>query len=403
MTTKLVQKSTTGYRQKRILLAMGWYDHRVHCGIAKYAAEQGWHLYADSTKENVIPWGWDGDGILAWLGAGDDLAEFVVQAKKPTVDFSFRRPHLPFPRVLEDPVAIARLAGEHFLARGMSHFLVYTARANWRFEENGDAFCKFAAQAGYPCKWLHWHKSSKFTENRRSWRIRHDWLGEELRKAPKPVAVFATTDDHALEVLEACEDAGLAVPDEVSIIGVDNSLLAVEAMQTPISSVDANSELIGYRAAALLNDLMQGKPAPPEPLRVPPAGLICRKSSDLIAVAHHGLGKCLRFLLDHYHEPIGVDDMARAAAMSRRALHQAFIDHLHRTPARELHRTRIERAKAMLAQRAHKIEVLAAMCGYQSGNSFFVAFKHATGMSPKAYRASIETCSVGNKHSGSTR
>jgi LacI family transcriptional regulator len=103
-------------RQKRILLALGWYDYRLHEGIARYAVEHGWHLCPDSTKEKVIPWGWDGDGILAWLGAGDDLAEFVAHARKPTVDFSLRRPQLLFPRVLVDHVGAAKLAVEHFLA-----------------------------------------------------------------------------------------------------------------------------------------------------------------------------------------------------------------------------------------------------------------------------------------------
>ena len=84
-------------RQKRVLLALGWYDYRLHCGIAKFAQDHGWHLCADVTKEKVIPWGWEGNGILAWLGVGDDLAEFVAHVRKLTVDFSYRRPHLPFP------------------------------------------------------------------------------------------------------------------------------------------------------------------------------------------------------------------------------------------------------------------------------------------------------------------
>src|SRR3954447_5442231 len=117
-------------RQKRILLALGWYDYRLHEGIAKYAVEHGWHLCPDSTKEKVVPWGWEGDGILAWLGAGDDLAAFVARARKPTVDFSFRRPHLPFARMLMDHAGAARLVADHFHSRGFQYFLYYSDVAN---------------------------------------------------------------------------------------------------------------------------------------------------------------------------------------------------------------------------------------------------------------------------------
>ena len=103
-----------------------------------------------------------------------------------------------------------------------------------------------------------------------------------MKRATKPLALFAATDDHAVEVLEICEATRLAVPEQVSIIGVDNSLLAVDAMNTPISSIDTNLELIGYRGAALLGALMNGRPAPTEPLRVQPARLIARKPSSQI-------------------------------------------------------------------------------------------------------------------------
>ena len=111
-------------KQKRVLIALGWYDYRLHRGIEKFAQEHDWHLSANLTREKVIPWGWEGHGILAWLGAGDDLAEFVVTAKKPTVDFSFRRPQLRFPRVLEDHAHAAQLVAEHFLSRGFQSFFI---------------------------------------------------------------------------------------------------------------------------------------------------------------------------------------------------------------------------------------------------------------------------------------
>ena len=43
----------------------------------------------------------------------------------------------------------------------------------------------------------------------------------------------------------------------------------------------------------------------------------------------------------------------------------------------------------LLAESSNKIETLAKMCGYQSINSFCIAFKRTTGMSAKRYRETI--------------
>jgi LacI family transcriptional regulator len=342
-------------RQKRILLAFGWYDYRLHRGIEKYAQERGWHLCPDTTKEKVVPWGWEGDGILAWLGTGDDLADFVVQARQPTVDFSFRRPHLRFARVLVDHASVAQLAADHFLAHGHRHFAYYSDVNNWAFEENGQAFMAAVQAAGHECTWLCWHRSPAFNDGRLQWKHKRDWLAAQLKQAAKPLAVFTATDDHAVEVLESCETAHLKVPEQISIVGVNNSLLAVDAMRTPISSVDTNLELVGYRGAELLDALMRGARPRPEPVRIPPAGLIARKSSDLLAVAHPGVARALRFMTDHGHENIGVNEIARFAGISRRGLHQAFLKQLGRPPGQELRRMRLERAKLQLVESAERL------------------------------------------------
>jgi transcriptional regulator GlxA family with amidase domain len=80
--------------------------------------------------------------------------------------------------------------------------------------------------------------------------------------------------------------------------------------------------------------------------------------------------------------------MARVAAMSRRGFHQAFVDHIGRTPAQEMNRIRIDTAKRLLHESEDKVETVGAMCGYKSANSFSLAFKRTTGISPKHYRDS---------------
>ena len=376
------------YRQKRVLLVLGWYDYRLHRGIEKYALEHGWHLYGNLAREKVIPWGWEGDGILAWLGAGDDFAEFVTDAGKPTVDFSNRRNHLPFARVLEDHAKAAELVAEHFLSQGFKNFVFYSDTDNWSYEERGEGFQKAVEKAGYTCEWLRWHKSSSATKDKMQWRRKLSWLAKQLKRQKHPLAVFAASDEQALDVLEASEQTGLAIPEEIAIVGAENYLLAPDAMTTPITSVDTDLETLGYCGAELLDQLMKGDGAPAEPIRVPPAGVIARKSSDLIAVNHKSVARALRYIRDHAHEPMNVEDLVRVAFMSRRGLHKAFVDHLGRTPGQELHRVRIEHAKRLLRDTDHKMEVVAGMCGYQSANSFCVAFKQATGMPPIKYRGS---------------
>jgi LacI family transcriptional regulator len=376
-------------RQKRVLVALGWYDYRLHRGIEKFAQEHRWHLSSNFAREKVIPWGWEGDGILAWLGAGDDLAEFVKDTAKPTVDFSFRRPHLRFARVLEDHAHAAQSAAEHFLSRGFTHFMFYSDADNWSYLERGEGFVAALRRAGHECQWLRWDQASEHATGREQWTRKRSWLAARLKQAPKALAVFAANDQHALEVLDACEMAHLAVPEQVAIVGAENYLLAPDAMRTPISSVDTNLETLGYTGAALLEDLMNGKRSPGRIIRVPAVGVITRKSSDLLAIKHKGVANGMRFIWEHFHEPIRVKDLLNVAGMSRRGLHKAFLENVGRTPGQELQRLRIEKAKRLLADSNHKIEVLATMCGYQSANTFSVAFKNATGMTLSSFRKTM--------------
>jgi len=131
---------------------------------------------------------------------------------------------------------------------------------------------------------------------------------------------------------------------------------------------------------------MHGKPAPRSSILIPPTGLVARRSSDLLAINHPGLRRCLRYLWENHHKPIGVDDLARVAAMSRSAMHKAFVEQLGRTPGSELHHLRIENAKHLLSQARLKLEEIAESCGYQNANSFWFAFRQSTGLTPKQYQ-----------------
>lgn len=374
-------------KQKNVILALGWHDHRLLNGIATFATEHDWHISAASiTKELVIPWGWNGDGVLAWLAQNEELCDFVLSLKKPTVDFSLRRANLPFAHVAQDHAECARMAAEHFLRRGFKSFLFYSDSANWTFEERGTGFVNALKQHGHDCTWIRWHSHPSFRKGRGEWSERRAWLVESLNQAPKPLAVFSANGTLAVEVMEVCEMSGISVPNQVAIVGIEDDLLLPQTTQRPITAVEPNFEELGYQGAAWLDRLMRGGKIPEQPIRVPPSRIIPRQSTDITAVSHEGLAKAVRFIAAHFSENIDIDTVARISGMSRRGLHQAFTENLGRTPGEHLRATRLENAKTLLSETANKVESVAIASGYPSVNSFFIAFKQFCGMPPAEYR-----------------
>jgi len=374
-------------KQKNVLVALGWYDHRLLQGIAAYATQHRWHLAAHSIiHEKVIPWGWEGDGVLAWLAAGDDLAHFVASVKKPTVDFSLRRPHLPFGHVVQDHAKTGQLVAEHFLARGLRRFCFYSDSENWSQLGRGEGFTKALAAAGQKCEWLRWREDSMQGSAQSLWLRRREWLLGHLKAAEKPLAAFSANGALAVEVQEICEHANISVPGEVAIVGIDDYLLSVGATNRSISGVDTNLEEQGYQGAALLDRMMHGAKTPANPVRISPAQVITRKSSDILAVNHDGVARGLHFIAEHFAGAISVEDVARAAGMSQRGLHQAFCEHVGCTPGDKIRNVRLGFAKRLLAETEDKIEVIARQSGYPSLNTFFVAFRKSEKATPAEFR-----------------
>jgi LacI family transcriptional regulator len=212
---------------------------------------------------------------------------------------------------------------------------------------------------------------------------------QRLRSAPKPLALFAVNGSLAVEAHELCADAQIGVPHEVAIVGIDDYLLSVGAHSSHISGVDTRLEEQGYRGAELLERMMRTGRTPVRPLRIAPSQVVTRKSSDILAVRHDGVGRALRHILNHFAEPLAVRDVAAAAGMSERSLHLAFSTHLGISPGMKLIETRLEHACRLLASTQEKIESIANRCGYPSLNAFFIAFKKRSGCTPATFRRKV--------------
>ena len=95
--------------------------------------------------------------------------------------------------------------------------------------------------------------------HQRSWEEEQNHVATWLRGLPKPAGVLACNDFRAVQLLDACLRAGVAVPEQVAVLGVDNEEFACEMTNPPLSSVATNPLHIGYEAASHLDRLMRAE------------------------------------------------------------------------------------------------------------------------------------------------
>ena len=111
------------------------------------------------------------------------------------------------------------------------------------------------------------------------WEASQDRLRRWIEGLPRPLGLVSGNDLHGLRALDACRRAGLAVPEQVAVVGADDDAEVCDLSDPPLSSVTFNPERVGYEAAALLERLMAGRSGPREPLLVPPLGVSTRQST----------------------------------------------------------------------------------------------------------------------------
>jgi LacI family transcriptional regulator len=323
---------------------------------------------------------WQGDGIIGEYYTDRQVAEALARGI-PVVNTSGTKSGTELPTVGIDNEAIGALAADHLLKSGRKKFLFFGRNdlpyAVTRFK----AFERRIAAAGGEAE-AHWIG-----------KLRDDELVVEprlyvpiLKKLRGPVAVFGATDRIAFGLLEACRALDLHVPNDVAIVGCNNDEILCRLANPPLSSVDESPSAVGYHAAVLLDRLMKGKTPGEVYQLLPPAGLRVRESSDVLPIQNNDLAGALRFIRDHSHEIIGVNDVMCTTILSRRTLEGLFLKGLGHGIYQEIRRVHIQRAQQLLRETTLPLLEIARQSGFNSLSRFDVAFRKLTGLPPMTYR-----------------
>jgi LacI family transcriptional regulator len=290
----------------------------------------------------------------------------------PVVNVSDMSDGLILPRVVPDHREVGAMAAEHLLSKGLRHFSFFGQR-NRLWDTRCEGFVSRLAAAHRDC--VRMEVSHYAPDVRRA-----------LESLPTPVGILAANDHIARRIVEVCDEAGLSVPNDVAVIGVDDDEVLCMVIPPFLSTVDTDGERVGVEAARLIDRILDGQAPPASPILVPPRRIVERASTDMLAVNDEALVRAVRFIREHACDGITAEGVAAALRIPDRSLRDKFRRHLNTTAHSEIRRVQFANVKRMLVESNLTVDEIGRRCGFPHYGRFSAAFRNAFGMPPGAYR-----------------
>ena len=364
------------------------YTRGLLSGIARFARLRGfWAFYRPleyreptargdliRALETLQP-----DGIF--LREPVELSQ-IMKMGIPIVSFSYSKESIEgVVSVGADHTSVGRMGAEHFLERGFQHFAYCGFDDWWWSRRRRDGFCQTIKGAGYP---VHVYQSS--TQHKQPWCQELPSVAKWLASLPQPVGVLACNDDRGELVVEACKTAGILVPSQVAVVGVDDDHLICDLCHPPLSSIALNLEKSGYASAACLDCLMNGQSYPGDRITIEPTHVVTRQSTDILAVQDAEVSAAIHFIRHHAKRNIRVVDVVNHVSLSRRVLEKRFRTFLGNSIYEEIRRARVGLLIRMLNETQMSVSEIAQALSFDDVTHLSRYFRRAKGISPLQFR-----------------
>jgi LacI family transcriptional regulator len=360
-------------------------------GVAQFSHDRGpWSfLISPGDFDQVVPKfkEWRGTGIIARI-PDVKTAEQVLALGVPTLTIGMSYLDVDCSGIVDiypDEDQIAQQAADHLLDRAFRNFAYVGSPDRGWCQRRHDAFRRYLNGLGIePIVY-----QSPKTPRTRKWEYEQAVMAEWIRSLPTPIGVFACDDDRGREVLEASAIAGLNVPEDMAVVGVDNDDVFCELSDPPLSSVRLNARTAGYRAAQVLSDMMAGRSVDPKPIVVEALGVVARRSSEIVAVEDEDVAEALKIIHSNHGKDMSVDDIVEELAVSRRNLEKRFRDALGRSILDEVQNARLKYSKRLLVDTSYPVSRIARLAGFGSVGYFIQFFQRRVGKTPGKYREDL--------------
>lgn len=363
---------------------------RMLRGILQYAAETSRIRIIKNAAIPYIPWKYlknaKADGVIAYAETSEQI-DFLKSLEIPFVNLTLHQPPAKGLAIVHsDNVEIGRRLADHLISLGLRYF-AFAGHYDWYHNQlRRIGFLERLKESDYDATSIEVSFESDTQGDVVFRRIDQEQLRNQIAHLPQPCGIATCHDEFAHEVVECTNQLGIRVPFGISVIGVNNYGLICDTTSPALSSISQNSERIGFLAAQLLDQLIQGEPVPPEPIMVSPGPLIVRRSSEFLALEDMVVASAIEFIRARYGLPITVTDVVESSDVSRKTLENRFKSVVGHSIAYEIRLSRMRHAQHLLTSTSLSIVDVAVRSGFDSTSGFIRAFREYTGTTPADYR-----------------
>lgn len=369
------------------------YGRNLIRGIARFGRLHDWQLHFEYRGKTAAEPDWladfKGDGVIT-TSPDQRHSKALREQGIPVVDLqaTLVDPAGEHLIVDSDHRAVGRLAAEHFMEKGHRHFafLGYSDQSVSREREIG--FTEALAARGH--KPLRHHTPER---KDRTFETLHRGDENFIASLPKPCALFCCWDEVAFRAVQSALEQGIAVPEDLAVLGVDNDPVFSSTSRIPLSSIDPDIIRMGFLTASWLSEMMEGTPLQKIKLErlVPPKGLIVRQSTALDAIEDPVVRRFLELLRQQRPGLLSIEELARDCHVSRRLLEQRVKAATGKTPRQLLSQTLVEAIQRFLSQTDYTLAHIADLLGFEHAERLSHLFRRQTDMTPGEYRKSTGT------------
>ena len=358
-------------------------------GIYRYAREAGWFVMPVEASElrgflRKVDF-WDVSGFIVEDGLFRECGFRPSEFRDKTAVFFGHKQDCDKWRVVHDSDEVAHCAMGELLSLNLKSYgyVGFRIRNLWS-KVREEVFVRETTDRGVdaaifdPCEHEKVVTVVDFYNSLKEW----------LAKIRKPCGIFAANDEMGAHVLRAANELGVAVPDALSVIGIDNDELICENCTPPLASVSIDFEHSGWLAAKLLEKRMRRPSAKPQLETFGNSRVVVRPSLGKFAKRDAMVFRAIEFIRQKACGPICVEDVTREMGVSRRSGELRFKTTTGHSINEEILAVRLERAKVLLADERFPLDQIHVECGYKDGRSLRYMFRQATGMGLREWRDS---------------